>query len=113
MNAYRIPNHDASLLRGADAGQLRKDAADRIADDWDAMTEVYTDTAAALAESGDIEDVLRALDRAEHVLGRLLTGEVTPDDRAVTVLLRELDRQAKLVSRRVSATVDEHAEAEA
>lgn len=111
MNAYRIPNHDASLLSGATAGQLRKDAHDRICDDYDQMTEVYTDAAAHLVEHEDMPDVLRALYRAEYALGRLLDGETSVDDPSTTVVLRELARQAELVSRRVSIVIDERVEA--
>lgn len=113
MNAYRIPMHDASLLAGAEDDQRRKDAADRIADDYDAMTEVYTDAAAHLVEYGDMPDVLRALDRAEYRLTRLLTGDTSLADPDTLRLFREVVRQAGIVSGRVEATLDEHAEVEA
>ncbi len=111
MNAYRIPSHDASLLRGSDAGQLRKEAHDRICDDYDQMTEVYTDAAARLVEYEDMPDVLRALDRAEHVLGLLLDGKTSLDDRNTRLLCREVVRQAGIVNRLVEAVIDERAEA--
>lgn len=111
MNAYALPGLDQHLLRGADAGQLRKDAYDRICDDYDAMRDVYVDAAEHLAKYDDMPDVLRALDRAADMLSRLRDGEVTAADSTVSALLRELARQAALVQGRVSTVIYEHVEA--